>query len=54
MHDISREILESYQVRKTKEQKSRFIAFLQTRYPELRVEEGKPGTLVPSFFFFLF
>ena len=40
MTDLSRDILRDWQVRKTKEQKSRFIAFLQSRLPGLRVEEG--------------
>ena len=40
MTDLSREILQSWQVRKTKAQKLRFIAFLQERLPGLRVEEG--------------
>ena len=40
MNETSKEILENYQVRKTKAQKTRFIEFMETRYPELRVEEG--------------
>ena len=40
MTELSREILRDWQVRKTKEQKSRFIAFLQGRIDGLRVEEG--------------
>ena len=40
MTELSREILRDWQVRKTKEQKSRFIAFLQERLPALRIEEG--------------
>lgn len=40
MNDISREILEKYQVRKTKSQKTAFIAFLKEKYPHLHVEEG--------------
>ena len=40
MTELSREILRDWQVRKTKEQKRRFIAFLQSRLPGLRVEEG--------------
>ena len=40
MTELSREILRDWQVRKTKEQKRRFIAFLQSRLPALRVEEG--------------
>ena len=40
MTELSREILRDWQVRKTKAQKRRFIEFLQTRLPGLRVEEG--------------
>lgn len=40
MHDISREILEKYQVRKTGAQKTAFIEFLRKKYPTLRVEKG--------------
>lgn len=40
MTELSREILRDWQVRKTKAQKGRFIAFLQGRLPGLRVEEG--------------
>ena len=40
MTELSREILRDWQVRKTKEQKTRFIAFLQERLPGLRMEEG--------------
>lgn len=40
MTDLSREILQHWQVRKSKAQKTRFIAFLQSRIPGLRVEEG--------------
>jgi len=40
MTELSREILRDWQVRKTKEQKTRFIAFLQERLPGLRIEEG--------------
>ena len=40
MTDLSREILRDWQVRKTKAQKQRFIEFLQSRLPGLRVEEG--------------
>ena len=40
MTDLSREILRDWQVRKTKAQKTRFIDFLRSRLPELRVEEG--------------
>lgn len=40
MTDLSREIFEKWQVRKTKAQKGAFIDFLRSRLPELRVEEG--------------
>lgn len=40
MNRLSMEILAKYQVRKTKEQKARFIAFMQEQLPELTVEEG--------------
>ena len=40
MTELSREILRDWQVRKTNEQKSSFIAFLQSRLSGLRVEEG--------------
>ena len=40
MNDISREILEKYQVRKTNSQKTAFIAYMKEKYPHLQVEEG--------------
>ena len=40
MTDLSREILRDWQVRKTKAQKLRFIDFMKSRLPDLRVEEG--------------
>ena len=40
MTELSREILRDWQVRKTKEQKLRFIDFLRGRLPGLRLEEG--------------
>jgi len=39
MTELSREILENYQVRKTKKQKKNFIAFLQTHISTLQVQE---------------
>lgn len=39
MTQLSQEIFESYQVRKTKKQKQDFTAFLQTHIPELHVQE---------------
>lgn len=40
MTSLSEEILKNYQVRKTKAQKTRFIEFMQSKLPELEVEEG--------------
>ena len=40
MTEISKEILEKYQVRKSKAQKIAFIDFLRAHFPELKVEEG--------------
>lgn len=40
MTDLSREILRSWQVRKTKSQKQLFIGFMHEQLPGLRVEEG--------------
>lgn len=41
MTSLSQKILESFQVRKTKKQKTAFIELLKTHYPELQVEETK-------------
>ena len=41
MTDISRTILNDYQVRKTRKQKDAFIQLLQTRFPELEIHEAK-------------
>lgn len=43
MTPLSNEILANWQVRKTQKQKDDFIAFLQEKIPELRVEEGGFG-----------
>ncbi len=43
MTDISKEILEKYQIRKSKKQKLEFIEFLRAHFPELRVEKGGFG-----------
>ena len=43
MTELSEKILSSYQVRKTKKQKTEFIEFMQREIPALRVEEG--GTM---------
>ena len=40
MTELSRDILRDWQVRKTKEQKRRFIEFMQSRVEGLKVEEG--------------
>ncbi len=47
MTELSREILENWQIRKTKAQKTAFIAFLQEKLPGLQVEQkGKNRNLV--------
>ena len=38
MTSISKEILENYQVRKTRKQKNAFIEFLRAHYPDLKIE----------------
>lgn len=43
LNEISKEILEKYQVRKTKKQKTAFIGFLRAHFPELRVETDALG-----------
>lgn len=40
MTETGKIILEKYQVRKNKKQKSAFIEFMQERYPEIKVESG--------------
>lgn len=40
MTEISQEILRRFQVRKSRDQKTEFIAFMQAQFPQLRVEEG--------------
>ena len=41
MQEISKEILEKYQIRKTKKQKDAFIDFLKTEFnKEIKIEEG--------------
>ena len=55
MKDISKEILEKYQIRKTRKQKTAFIEFLRAHFPELKIQSdalgcsrniviGNPGT----------
>ena len=49
MTELSKEILQYYQVRKTKKQKTAFIELLKQYYPELQVETGglgKPRNIV--------
>lgn len=43
MTSLSETILEAYQIRKTRAQKTEFIQFLQSRMPELEVEAGGFG-----------
>lgn len=40
MTSLSKEILDRWQVRKTKEQKSEFIRFMKEKFPEMKVEES--------------
>lgn len=40
METLSHEILQNWQVRKTKKQKLAFLEMMQSRIPGLRVEEG--------------
>ena len=40
MLELSEKILEYYQTRKTKSQKTSFIKLMQENYPELKIEEG--------------
>lgn len=41
--DISKEILEKYQIRKTRKQKTAFIEFMRAHFPELKIEEDALG-----------
>lgn len=43
MNDIAKEILEKYQIRKKRAQKTEFIRFMQEKFPEMKVEEGGFG-----------
>ena len=43
MNEISKEILEKYQIRKTRKQKTAFIEFLRAHYPNLKIEEDAVG-----------
>lgn len=41
MTDLSKKILENYQIRKTRKQKQAFIDLMQTHFPELQIEESR-------------
>ncbi|MBP1569554.1 MAG: M28 family peptidase [Oscillospiraceae bacterium] len=43
MTQISEEILEKFQIRKTRKQKTAFIEFMRAHFPELKVEEDAIG-----------
>lgn len=43
MTSISEEILEKYQIRKTRKQKTAFIAYMRAHFPNLRVEDDAIG-----------
>ena len=43
MNEISKEILEKYQIRKTRKQKTAFIEFLRAHYPNLKIEDDAVG-----------
>lgn len=43
MNKISEEILEKYQIRKTKKQKAEFIEFMRAHFPNLKIEKGGFG-----------
>ena len=43
MTRISKEILEKYQIRKTRKQKTAFIEFLRAHYPDLKIEDDALG-----------
>ena len=43
MQQISKEIFEKYQVRKTRAQKTEFIEYIKQKFPEAKVEEGGFG-----------
>ena len=46
MTEFSREILDRWQVRKTKQQKTDFIGFMKKNFPEMKIEEG--GRIIKS------
>lgn len=46
MTEFSREILDRWQVRKTKQQKTDFIGFMKKNFPEMKIEAG--GRLIKS------
>ena len=43
MNEISKEILEKYQIRKTRKQKTAFIEFLRAHYPDIKIEDDAVG-----------
>ena len=43
MTDLSKAILDRWQVRKTKKQKTAFIEFMKSNFPEMKVEQGGFG-----------
>jgi tRNA-binding EMAP/Myf-like protein len=43
MQEISKEIFEKYQVRKTRAQKTEFIEYIKQKFPDAKVEEGGFG-----------
>lgn len=43
MTQLSEQILQNYQIRKTKKQKTAFIEFMQSQIPDLKVEQGGFG-----------
>ena len=43
MTELSKIILDKWQVRKTRQQKTAFIDFMKSQIPELTVEEGGSG-----------
>lgn len=46
MTDVSKEILDRWQVRKTRPQKTEFIDFMKRKFPDMKIEEG--GRLIKS------
>lgn len=46
MTDVSKEILDRWQVRKTRPQKTEFIDFMKRKFPDMKIKEG--GRLIKS------